>query len=144
MPDIRHASVIAAAPELILPLISSGAGLAQWWAADVTEDRATGKVELGFFKRATVYCLEPVRDTPPGEVAWRCISGREWKGTKLVFQLTPREQGTHLSFTHVAWQSETDYFVSCNTTWGELIFRLKAAAEGKAPGPLFSATGMDY
>lgn len=42
-----------------------------------------------------------------------------------------------LRFSHAGWQAETEYFVSCNTTWGELMFRLKAAAEGKNPGPLF-------
>jgi hypothetical protein len=36
------------------------------------------------------------------------------------------------------------YFVACTVTWGELTYRLKATAEGKAPGPLFSAAGMAY
>lgn len=144
MPDIRHSILIDIVPVRILPLISSGSGLAQWWAADVTEDRSTGNVELGFFKRATVYVLEPLRDAAPGEVAWLCRSGKEWEGTKLLFQLTPRDNGTLVKFTHAAWSSETDYFVSCNTTWGELMFRLKAAAEGKTPGPLFSATALAH
>ena len=30
------------------------------------------------------------------------------------------------------WLSETEYFMTCNTTWGELMYRLKAAAEGKS------------
>lgn len=144
MPDIRHAIMIAADPARILPLISSGAGLAQWWAEDVTEDRATGRIDLGFFKRATVYSLQPPRSGRPAEVAWRCVSGKEWKDTKLLFQLTTGDKGTSVRFTHAGWSAETDYFVSCNTTWGELMFRLKAAAEGKASGPLFSAAGMAY
>jgi hypothetical protein len=37
-----------------------------------------------------------------------------------------------------------DYFTSCNTTSGELIFRLKAAAEGKPRGPLFLAADLAY
>jgi hypothetical protein len=41
-------------------------------------------------------------------------------------------------------RAETDDFVACTTTWGELMFRLKATAEGKSPGPLFSSTGMAY
>ncbi len=50
----------------------------------------------------------------------------EFKGAGLLFHLPQ------------------DYFVSCNTTWGELMFRLNAAAEGKTPGPLFSAIGLAY
>jgi hypothetical protein len=47
-------------------------------------------------------------------------------------------------FAQLDWKAETDYFTSCNTTWGELMFRLQATAEGKTPGPLFSADGMAY
>jgi uncharacterized protein YndB with AHSA1/START domain len=143
MPDIRHSISIDAPAAQILPLISSGSGLAQWWAEDVTENRSTGTVELGFFNRATVYALKPL-PSAAGEVAWLCQSGREWKGTKLLFQLTPTDKGTLVKLTHSGWQSETDYFVACKTTWGELILRLKAAAEGKSPGPLFSNIGMAY
>ena len=73
-----------------------------------------------------------------------CETGAEWSGTHLVFRLEGRGGGTLVRFTHAGWQSETDYFVSCNTTWGELIFRLKSAAEGKSRGPLFLAADMAY
>lgn len=53
MADIQHAIQIAAAPEAIYPLISTAQGLNRWWAADITE--SGGALELGFFKRATVY-----------------------------------------------------------------------------------------
>jgi hypothetical protein len=49
-----------------------------------------------------------------------------------------------LRFTHGGWRDATDYFTRCNTTWGELMYRLKAVAEGKAPGPLFSREGFGY
>ncbi len=39
---------------------------------------------------------------------------------------------------------ETDYFVSCTTVWGELMFRIKSTAEGKTLGPLFARSGMAY
>jgi hypothetical protein len=42
------------------------------------------------------------------------------------------------------WRSETDYFLNCNTTWGELMYRLKSAAEGKPRGPLFLASDLAY
>jgi uncharacterized protein YndB with AHSA1/START domain len=142
MANIRHSVSIDAAPPRILPLISSADGFSQWWAADVSED-ASGSVKLSFFKGATVYILDPVRDTPPGEVAWTCQSGDEWKGTKLQFQLAFNGKHTVLKFTHGLWQAETDYFVSCNTTWGALMYRLKSAAEGSGKGPLFTPYGME-
>jgi hypothetical protein len=31
---------------------------------------------------------------------------------------------------NAGWRSESEYFTSCITTWGELMFHLKSAAEG--------------
>ena len=38
----------------------------------------------------------------------------------------------------------TPFFVSCNTTWGGLMFRLRSAAEGKPSGPLFQKNSLAY
>jgi hypothetical protein len=143
MPTIRHAIPIDASCDRIFPLVGSGHGFSRWWAADVTEDVPRNVVSLGFFNRTTVYNLQPVRIVAPWEAEWACLSGEEWNGTRLVFDLEEVKPGrTLLRFSHADWQAETDYFVSCTTTWGELMFRLKAAAEGKNPLPLFSAAGM--
>jgi hypothetical protein len=91
-----------------------------------------------------VYRLQLARVTAPHEAEWRCTTGKEWDGTRIVFDLKEDKGKTTVRFAHADWKAETDYFVSCNTTWGELMFRLKAAAQGKAPGPLFSAEGMAY
>jgi hypothetical protein len=144
MPNIRHAILINAAPEKIYSLVSNGSGLAQWWAEDVSEDSTTGLVELGFFRRATVYRLAQTQTTAHSEVEWLCQSGKEWNGTTIRFRIAADDGRTLLRFDHLHWEYETDYFISCNTVWGGLLFRLKAAAEGKAPGPLFSAAGMAY
>jgi hypothetical protein len=75
---------------------------------------------------------------------WHCETGQEWKGTRITFRIEADKSGTLLRFTHAGWQSASDYFVSCNTAWGELMYRLKAVAEGKAPGPLFTNDGLAY
>ena len=145
MPDIRHLIEIAAPPEVVWPLVSTGPGFAQWWAADVvTSPGEAGLVELGFFNRTTVYRLRAASLRPAEVADWRCETGQEWAGTRLVFALSGRGAKTQLRFQHADWHEATDYFVSCNTTWGELMFRLKAAAEGKAPGPLFLAASLAY
>ncbi len=142
MADIRHALQIAASPEAVYTLVATPEGLAQWWAADVTEN--DGKVELGFFNRSTVYRLKAMVEVPPHRCEWLVETGKEWSGTRLLFHLEPAGSGTSVRFTHAEWQAETDYFVSCTTVWGELMFRLKAAAEGKPRGPLFLAGSLAY
>ena len=101
-------------------------------------------MELGFFNRQTIYRLHRTRAAAPTEAEWLVTSGKEWKDTRILFRLSATKTGSQLSFSHADWRNETDYFVSCNTTWGGLMFRLKAAAEGKSPGPLFSKDGMGY
>ena len=139
MPDIRHAVQIDVPPAQVYPLISSGSGLSKWAEDMIT--CADGTVGLGFFNRATVYGLKLVRDVSPLEAEWLCLSGKEWEGTTLLSRLSESKGQTLLRFTHANWEADTDYFVSCNTTWGALMFRLKAVAEGKSAGPLFSMTG---
>lgn len=139
MADIRHAIQIASGAEKIYPLVATAKGLGTWWATDITE--LAGAVELGFFNRTTIYRLRPTIQQAPTNAEWVCESGDEWSGTRLSFQIAAAKSGTLLRFSHAGWRTESEYFTSCNTTWGELMFRLKAAAEGKTPGPLFTREG---
>lgn len=143
MPDIVHSLEVASATDALFPLVSSGPGFQAWWAEDVTVGPG-GSVELGFFGRATVYRLRAVTLEDKRRAVWQCESGEEWNGTRLVFELEPRKAATLVRFTHAGWARATEYFVSCNTTWGALMYRMKAAAEGRAPGPLFLAGRLAY
>jgi uncharacterized protein YndB with AHSA1/START domain len=140
MADIRNLIQIEVPAAKVYPFVCSGSGLAKWWAEDMTV-QTDGRVELGFFNRATIYPLQLVRAAAPSEIEWVCVGGKEWNGTKLRFELSENKGQTALRFAHADWEAETDYFLSCNTTWGALMFRLKAIAEGKPAGPLFSRSG---
>jgi hypothetical protein len=65
MPDIKHSISIGAEPHVVYPLVSFGQGFAKWWASDMMEEKPGGNVELGFFKRATVYGLKPIQPVVP-------------------------------------------------------------------------------
>ena len=106
MPDIQHAILIAAAPEKVYPLVATARGLSEWWAADVSE--ANGAVELGFFKRATVYRLRLASDQPD-RVEWKCETGEEWNGTRIIFLLKATSSGTQLRFSHAGWKDRSDW-----------------------------------
>ncbi|HXP88180.1 MAG TPA: SRPBCC domain-containing protein [Bryobacteraceae bacterium] len=142
MADIRHTIQISAPAESVRRSVSTAAGLTEWWASDVTE--TDGAVDLGFFNRQTIYRLKLQRNDPD-RIEWLCESGKEWAGTRLIFTLDQKDgASTSVRLTHAGWASDTDYFVSCTTTWGELMFRLKAAAEGKSRGPLFLPGSLAY
>jgi hypothetical protein len=139
MADIKHSIQTSASPAQVNSLVAAAKGFAQWWATDITEP--AGIVELGFFNRATIYRLRVAKEQAPLHVDWICESGDEWSGTHIVFDLEAVKAGTLIRFAHAGWREESAYFTSCNTTWGELMFRLKAASEGKTPGPLFTREG---
>ena len=142
MADIRHAVSIDAPRERVFPLIASGSGFARWWAVDVIEDYSTGIIEVAFSNPATVYRFKPIQSSSSWKTEWNCQTGQEWTGTRLLFDLTETSGKTQLRFTHADWKAETDYFVSCTKVWGELLLRLKAAAEGKSLGPRFFEGGL--
>ena len=141
MADIRHAVQIAAPAATVSPLVSTGEGLAKWWAEDMTK-RPDGTIDLGFFNRATVYSLRPQKISIPSEAEWLCVSGKEWNGTIILFRLSESNGQTLVQFVHAEWASETEYFTSCNTTWGALMYRLKAVAEGQPARPFFAKNGL--
>jgi hypothetical protein len=142
MPEIHHAISINASVDIVDALVSTPEGFRQWWAEDV-ESQPDGTVSLGFFNRATVYRLRLVEKSAR-RITWHCESGQEWQHTDLVFHLQPHSSDVLLDFLHANWQDPTPYFVSCNTTWGALMFRLKNAAEGRVAGPMFRKDSMAY
>jgi hypothetical protein len=59
---------------------------------------------------------------------------------KLSFsnKLNEKNGVTLLRFAYADWEAATEYFVSCNTTRGALMFRLKRVIERDTMEPLFS------
>ena len=137
MAELRHQILIQAAPAKVYAAIATQAGLAGWWTADSkTEDKVGGKAEFGFDKRGTVFHMKIEKVEPAKHLVWSCHGDPpEWDGTTLEWELSRQGEGTTLRFTHGNWKSTNDYYAMCNSTWGELMYRLKDYVEGKNPGP---------
>lgn len=137
MPDLLHEVNIEASPRKVYDALATQTGLRGWWTADSTADeRVGGHAQFGFMKRAVVFKMTIEELTPPARVVWACHGDRdEWRGTKLTWEVVPEGQGAILRFRHANWQTASHFFASCNSTWGELMYRLKAYVEGKNPGP---------
>jgi hypothetical protein len=143
LPQIRHAIFIAAPTERVHELVSEPRGFSQWWSEDVTEDKAARTVDLGFFNRATVYRLALYawqRHKAPNGRANPARNGRA-RGWCLTPRPKTAARCCH-SRTRIGRPKPITSWIVI--TWGELMFRLKACAEGKAPGPLFTRNAMAY
>ena len=78
-----------------------------------------------------------IEELDPGKrVIWSCHGDQpEWNSTTLTWDLTPSDRGTTVRFTQSGWKAVTEMYAICNSTWGELMYRLKNYAEGRNPGP---------
>lgn len=78
-------------------------------------------------------------------VRLECTGGPdELAGTELTWELRGDEGtasdggGTDVLFTHANWASTDGAFRICNSTWGALMYRLKAYAESGRSDPFFT------
>ena len=136
MAGLRHQITIAAKPPAVYDALTSATGLRSWWTADAATDNSVGKAEFGFGKRRTVFRMTIDELTPGKRVVWSCHGNpEEWHGTTLTWDLTPHEDATIVRFNHDGWKETNDMYAICNSSWGELMHRLKDYVEGRHPGP---------
>ena len=137
MPDLKHQIPINAAKEKIYALIATEDGMRSWWTADTTmEEKVGGKAEFGFDGRQMIFRMK-IESLDPGRLVIMSCHGDhpEWNGTTLTWDIAREDDVVMLRFSHADWKAVTEFYALCNSTWGELMFRLKDAAEGKQPGP---------
>jgi uncharacterized protein YndB with AHSA1/START domain len=135
--ELRHLIPIDATPANVYAALATEKGLKGWWTADThADEKVGGKAEFGFDNRGMVFRME-IEELSPGErVVWSCHGDHpEWAGTRLTWTIAEKDGATALRFTHGGWKSDSDFCATCNSTWGELMYRLKDYVEGKHPGP---------
>ena len=95
-----------------------------------------GKAEFGFDKRGMVFRMAVDELKPNRGVRLKCSGDHpEWAGTTLEWKIEPTPDGSVLHFSHRDWRELTDFAASCNSMWGNLMFRLKDYAETGKPNP---------
>ena len=137
MADLSHNVPIDTPPAKVYTAIATQNGMRHWWTADTRMDeKVGGKAEFGFDKRGMVFRINIDKLEPGKRVVWSCHGDHpEWNGTVLTWELNPQNGGTTLRFTQSGWKEISDFCATCNSTWGELMYRLKDYVEDKNPGP---------
>ena len=141
MAEMHHEVTIGAPAARVYEALTTREGLRGWWTADTEAEPSVGSVAVfGFGDRATVFRMRVADLVTARRVVWSCEGEPgEWRDTCLTFDLVPTPSGgTRLRFTHAGWRSINGFFATCNSTWGALMYRLKAYAEGEEPGPHFT------
>jgi uncharacterized protein YndB with AHSA1/START domain len=137
MAELKHQIAIKRTPEKVYAALTTQAGLRHWWTTDANgEEKAGGKAEFGFDKRATVFRMKIEKLNPGKEVVWKCHGDNsEWAGTTLTCKISGEKGMSVLRLTHSGWKAATELYAICNSSWGELMHRVRDYVEGKNPGP---------
>jgi uncharacterized protein YndB with AHSA1/START domain len=136
MADIYHQIPINAPPDQVHAALVTQKGLASWWTADTkTDEKVGGNAEFGFDDGGMVFRMKIDELVPGKRVVWSCYGDQpEWSGTVLTWTISRENDATILRFNQ-RWKAQTDMVAICNSTWGELMYRLKDYVEGRNPGP---------
>ena len=137
MVSLHHSVPVQANAAAVYAAIATTKGNCGWWTADSkVEDNVGGKAEFGFDKRAMVFRMSVDKLAPGKSLVMSCHGDHpEWNGTTLTWTIEPNGDQTTLRFVHSGWKSVTDFCASCNSMWGNLMFRLKRYAESGKPNP---------
>jgi uncharacterized protein YndB with AHSA1/START domain len=141
--DSMHEIAVSAPLQKVFDAWTTKDGLTAWWTSNVTI-RDEGRLFVFGFDGGKIEFNFRLDESVPGERAvWTGVAGdtmpAEWIGTRLDVQVAPAKNGRiRLRFAHRGWRSTEGAFCECNTTWGELMYRLRDYCEGRPRGPLFT------
>jgi hypothetical protein len=127
-------------PEEVFEAIKNVQG---WWEGQI--EGKTGKVGDVFTYRYENFHSSKQKVTeliPAKRVVWLVVEGgpkftknkTEWKGTKIIFDISKKGSKTEVRFTHQGLIQRLECYDSCTDAWGALIRSnlRKLIAEGKS------------
>jgi hypothetical protein len=114
-------------PEEVFAAINS---VRSWWIGDIEGNTDQLGSEFTYtykhYHRTTQKVIELI---PNQKVSWLVTQSKigfvrnqsEWTSTKIVFELTPENEGTRLVFTHIGLTPAFECFDGCSGGWSFYI-----------------------
>ena len=119
-----------------------------WWMTTVDGDNRAVGDEFSYRVPDVHFCRMRVTELVPGEkVVWQVVENRmtfiddqsEWIGTEIRFELSGKDGGTEVRFTHDGLVPSYECFDVCRNAWtfyvGDSLRSLAATGEGKPSNP---------
>jgi len=142
--DTLRSVHIDAGADRVFDALATAAGLAGWWTTRV--DRVPGdRPRLRLWWSETDHTTMRVdRLDPPRRIEWTCVDQwdrnlpdpREWVGTRILFDLRERDEGTEVTVRHAGLLA-LDCAEQCDLGWSRFLREsLKPFVEQGAGQPL--------
>jgi uncharacterized protein YndB with AHSA1/START domain len=116
--------VVPQSPDQVFAAITDVRG---WWGqGDATAVGGEFVYRHGDFHRSAQRVMELV---PGRRIVWHVVEGHlsfvqnttEWTDTDIVFDITSRDDGTHVRLTHVGLVPQVECFDTCSNGWAIYI-----------------------
>lgn len=135
-----HTVTIAAVPDKIYEVLSTGPGLASFWTRDSQAEPRVGSIAKFGFGGPRLELK--VAELEPGKrVRWASHEVfPDWAGTTILWEIAGGEHGgSEVTFSHSGWPADMPQakLGSVNYTWGRVVGRLKKHAETGEAVPYF-------
>jgi Activator of Hsp90 ATPase homolog 1-like protein len=101
-----------------------------WGSEEIERDTDQLGAEFTYHYQDVHRCKMKIAEfVPRKKVVWRVVDNSfnftedkaEWKGTKVIFELSENDGKTQLRFTHEGLVPEYECFSVCSNAWGSYI-----------------------
>jgi uncharacterized protein YndB with AHSA1/START domain len=130
MPDISQELPIQAAPERVFRELSSPEGLNRWWTKTSSGTPALGSEYALGFGPGYDWRAKVVRCVPDREFELELVAADDdWIGTRVGFELQPRDGATWLCFHHTGWPRTNRVDTASPPGWALYLGLLRRSIE---------------
>jgi len=125
--DYTATITVDQSPEKALKAITNIRG---WWSEQVEGNTDKLNEEFVYHYKDIHFCKMKLVELVPNEkVVWLVLDNyfnfikdkKEWKGTKLVFDISPRDGKTEVRFTHQGLVPQYECYEICREAWTNYI-----------------------
>ncbi len=145
MAEIRHRVGIQGRARDIYRLLTTDAGLSQWWTTDTCGAGDIGSVIYFRFGNDGPR-FEVIELLTDRLVRWRHHGEMPdaWMGTEILFELESQDKQTIVNFSHNNWRQANEFLAHCSTKWGVFMMSLKSSIETGRGQPYPDNVHIDF
>lgn len=133
MADCLHQITIDCDDRTLYRALTTSEGVTNWWTGHCDLAKQEGDSSHFDWKVGSPdkLIMRSQKLLPNKRVFLVCTHGPdEWIGTELWWEINPiHNQKCELQFKHMNWHRDDGAFAECNSTWGQLMLRLKTYCE---------------
>lgn len=125
--DFTTAIVVDQTPKQVFSAINNPQN---WWSGEIEGNTSKLGDEFTYRYKELHLSKQRIIEMIPGQkVVWLVTESiinyaedkSEWTGTKIIFEIFPRNNKTELRFTHLGLNPGIECFDSCSNSWSRLI-----------------------